>query len=60
MVEDEKTMLTKCGYSEIPEEFVIITRESGELSAEKRAEAFKIFNETIDKFLLNDDDDEED
>lgn len=53
-------MITKCGYSEIPEEFVIITRKPGELSAEKRAEVFKIFNETIDKFLLNDDGDEED
>ena len=57
---DKALLLTKCGYSEIPEEFVIIARKSGELSAEKRAEAFKIFNETIDKFLLNDDDDEED
>ena len=56
---DKALLLTKCGYSEIPEEFVIIVRKSGELSAEKRAEVFKIFNETIDKFLLNDDDDEE-
>ena len=53
-------LLTKCGYSEIPEEFVIIARKTGELSEEKRAEAYKIFNETIDKFLLNDDNDEED
>ena len=57
---DKALLLTKCGYSEIPEEFVIIARKSGELSAEKRGEAFKIFNETIDKFLLNDDDEEED
>ena len=57
---DKTLLLTKCGYSEIPEEFVIIARKTGELSAEKRAEAFKIFNETIDKFLLNDDDDQED
>ena len=29
-------------------------------SEEKRAEAYKIFNDTIDRFLLDDDDDEED
>ncbi|QNM09878.1 helix-turn-helix domain-containing protein [Wansuia hejianensis] len=57
---DKAFLLTKCGYSEIPEEFVIIARKTGELSEEKRAEAYKIFNDTIDKFLLDDDDDEED
>lgn len=56
---DKSLLLTKCGYSEIPEEFVIIARKTGELSEEKRAEAYKIFNETIDKFLLEDDDEEE-
>ncbi len=56
---DKALLLTKCGYSEIPEEFVIIARKSGELSEEKRAEAYKIFNETIDKFLLEEDDEEE-
>ena len=55
---DKSLLLTKCGYSEIPEEFVIIARKTGELS-EKRMEAFRIFNATIDKFLLEDDDDEE-
>ena len=57
---DKALLLTKCGYSEIPEEFVIIARKTGELSEEKRAEAYKIFNDTIDRFLLDDDDDEED
>ena len=57
---DKTLLLTKCGYSEIPEEFVIIARKTGELSEEKRAEAYRIFNDTIDKFLLDDDDDEED
>lgn len=57
---DKSLLLTKCGYSEIPEEFVIIARKTGELSEEKRMEAYRIFNETIDKFLLDDDDDEED
>ena len=57
---DKTLLLTKCGYSEIPEEFIIIARKTGELSEEKRAEAYKIFNDTIDKFLLDDDDDEED
>jgi transcriptional regulator with XRE-family HTH domain len=56
---DKSLLLTKCGYSEIPEEFVIIARKTGELSEEKRAEAYKIFNATIDKFLLDDGDDEE-
>ncbi|MEZ3504604.1 MAG: helix-turn-helix domain-containing protein [Lachnospiraceae bacterium] len=56
---DKALLLTKCGYSEIPEEFVIIARKTGELSEEKRKEAFKIFNETIDRFLLDDDEDEE-
>ena len=57
---DKQQLLTKCGYSEIPEEFVIIARKTGELTEEKRMEAYRIFNETIDKFLLDDDDDEED
>lgn len=52
---DKSLLLTKCGYSEIPEEFVIIARKTGELSEEKRAEAYRIFNDTIDKFLLEDD-----
>ena len=56
---DKTLLLTKCGYSEIPEEFVIIARKTGELSKEKRAEAYKLFNETIDKFLLEDDDEED-
>lgn len=51
---DKTLLLTKCGYSEIPEEFVIIARKTGKLSEEKREEAYKIFNETIDKFLLDD------
>lgn len=40
-------------------EFVIIARKTGELSEEKRKEAYKIFNETIDRFLLDDEDEEE-
>ena len=56
---DKSLLLTKCGYSEIPEEFVMIARKTGELTEEKRAKAYKIFNDTIDKFLLEDDDDNE-
>ena len=55
---DKSLLLTKCGYSEIPEEFVMIARKTGELSEEKKAEAYKIFNDTIDKFL--EEEDEED
>jgi len=54
---DKALLLTKCGYSEIPEEFVVIARKAGELSEEKRAEAYKIFNETIDNFLSEYEDD---
>ena len=56
---EKSLLLTKCGYSEIPEEFVIIARKTGELSEEQRARAYKAFNETIDKFLLEDDEEEE-
>ena len=56
---DKGLLLTKYGYSEIPEEFVIIARKTGELTEGQRAEAYKIFNETIDQFLLETDDDEE-
>ena len=53
---DKTLLLTKCGYSEIPEEFVVIARKTGELTQEQRKELYKIFNDTIDKFL---DDEEE-
>jgi len=56
---DKSLLLTKCGYSEIPEDFIIIARKTGELSEEKRAKAYRIFSETIDKFLQEDDDEEE-
>ena len=56
---DKSLLLTKCGYSEIPEEFVLIARKTGELTEEQRVKAYKIFNETIDKFLLEEDDEEE-
>jgi len=55
---DKTLLLTKCGYSEIPEEFVMIARKTGELTEEQRAKAYKIFNDTIDKFLLEDNDNE--
>lgn len=57
---DKAILFTKCGYSEIPEEFIIIARKTGDLTEAQRAKAYKIFNDTIDKFLLEDDDDEED
>lgn len=56
---DKGLLLTKCGYSEIPEDFVIIARKTGELTEGQRAEAYEIFNKTIDQFLLETDDDEE-
>jgi len=51
---DKSLLLTKCGYSEIPENFVLIARKVGELSEEKRAEVYRIFNETIDSFFEGD------
>jgi len=68
---NKSLLLTKCGYSEmpeefvtianeIPEEFVMIARRTGELSKEERAKAYKMFNETIDSFLSDFDDEEED
>jgi len=51
---DKSLLLTKCGYSEIPEEFILIARKTGELSEEKRAEAYRVLNDTIDRFLNDD------
>lgn len=57
---DKTLLFIRCGYNnEIPEDFVVIARKTGDLSEEKRQEVFKLFNETIDKFLLSEDDDEE-
>ena len=56
---DKALLLTKCGYSEIPEEFVLIARRTGDLTEEQRSRAYKLFNETIDGFLLEDNGDEE-
>ncbi len=53
---DKTLLFIKCGYNnEIPEDFVVIARKTGELSEKSRQEIYKIFNETIDKFLLDDD-----
>jgi len=48
---DKSLLFTKCGYSEIPEEFVILARKTEQLSHEKKLEAFDYFNKTVDKFL---------
>jgi transcriptional regulator with XRE-family HTH domain len=48
---DKSLLLTKCGYSEIPEEFVVIARKVGEMPKEHRARIYKTFNDTIDDFL---------
>lgn len=46
---DKSLLLTKCGYSEIPEEFVIIARKTGELSEEKELKLSKF----LMKLLIN-------
>ena len=56
---DKSLLLTKCGYSEIPEEFVAIARKTGELSGENREKIYRLFDETIDRFLAELSDDEE-
>ena len=48
---DKSLLLTKCGYSEIPEEFIVIARKTSELTESQRAEIYHKFNETIDNFL---------
>lgn len=55
---EKSLLLTMCGYSDIPEEFVIIARKTGELSDEKKLEAYKIFHATIDDFLQEDDEED--
>lgn len=55
---DKTLLFVKCGYTEIPEEFVVIARKTGDLTEEQRKEVYKIFNDTIDKFLSDDDDEE--
>ena len=57
---DKTLLFVKCGYNDaIPEEFVVIARKAGELTDEKRKQAYRIFNDTIDQFLSDVDDDEE-
>lgn len=56
--EDKSMMMTKCGYSEIPEEFVVLARKTGELTKQQQEDIFRIFNDTIDGFLLDDDEEE--
>jgi len=55
---DKTLLFVKCGYSEIPEDFVVIARKTGELTEDQRKKVYQIFNETIDKFLSDDDDEE--
>ena len=57
---DKSLLMTKCGYSEIPEEFVVIARKAGDLPQEKINEVYRIFNQTIDDFLRLADEDEDD
>jgi len=57
---DKASLLVKSVYSEVPDEFVVIARKTGELSEEKRARVYKVLNDTIDQFLAGFDADEED
>ena len=56
---DKAALLTKYWDKGVPEEFVILARKAGELTAEQRAKAYELFSGTIEKFLLETDDDEE-
>ena len=44
---------------EIPEDFIVFSRKTGELSQEERAEIFHTINDTIEEFLKNYKEDEE-
>ncbi len=55
---DKAILLTKCGYSEVPVEYVVLARKTGELPREKQEELYRIFNTTIDSFLLSDEEDD--
>ena len=57
---NKEILSTKCGYSEIPEDFIVIARKAGELTEEQRAKIYHELNKSIDTFLNNLDDDEED
>lgn len=56
---DKNILLVKCGYSEIPEDFVVIARKFGMLSESEQLEVFKLFDETIDDYLKDLEDDDE-
>ncbi len=61
LAEDKSLLMTKCGYSEIPEEFILIARRTGELTPEQRFQVYQALNDTIDDVLrkaeLDDEDD---
>lgn len=57
---EKELLLIKCGYSEVPEEFVVLARKTGELTEDDREKVYCLLNRTIDKFLDGLDDDEED
>lgn len=48
---DKSLLMTKCGYSEIPEDFVVIARKTGEVKKSQREHLFNLLNATIDDFL---------
>lgn len=54
---EKSLLMTKCGYSEIPEDFVVIARKTGEVKEQQREELFNLLNETIDSFLAGMDED---
>ena len=50
---EKALLLSKVGYLDIPEDFILIARKTGELSQEDRAKIFHTMNDTIEDFLKN-------
>lgn len=55
---DKAMLLTKCGYSEIPEEFVVIARKTGDLTEAQRVQIYDMINKKIDQLLEINDEEE--
>ena len=48
---EKSVLLTKCGYSEIPEELIVIARKTGELSVAQREVVYKRIDGAVGEML---------
>jgi len=49
---NKELLLIKCGYSDMPEEFIYIYDRSSSFAEKKMKKMFKMFNDIIDKLIL--------